>query len=147
MRDERRSSDSTPRRRATDAAVRRRDEDESELAAGAGEGETADGGSSRHASHAIPIRSVAAFPDPCNLRAHPWSLSENRHLTSAAVICQRSATSRRPDSLNNFAQNDELSCCFPQLSAFGTALVITASTLRALRGTIVETTAVGARNT
>jgi hypothetical protein len=38
MRDERRSGDSTPRRRATDPPVRRREEDESELAAGAGEG-------------------------------------------------------------------------------------------------------------
>ncbi len=38
MRDERRNSDSTPRRRATDPPIRRRDEDESELAAGAGEG-------------------------------------------------------------------------------------------------------------
>jgi len=39
MRDERRNSDSTPRRRATDPSVRRRDEDsdESELAAGVGE--------------------------------------------------------------------------------------------------------------
>jgi two-component system response regulator PilR (NtrC family) len=37
MRDERRNSDSTPRRRATDPPVRRRDEDEAELAAGAGE--------------------------------------------------------------------------------------------------------------
>ena len=37
MRDERRSSESTPRRRATDEPVRRRDEDQTELAAGAGE--------------------------------------------------------------------------------------------------------------
>ena len=37
MRDERRSPDSTPRRRATDPEERRRDEDEAEFAAGAGE--------------------------------------------------------------------------------------------------------------
>jgi len=37
MRDERRSGESTPRRRATDPPLRRREDDESELAAGAGE--------------------------------------------------------------------------------------------------------------
>ncbi|MFN2529738.1 MAG: sigma-54-dependent transcriptional regulator [Pyrinomonadaceae bacterium] len=42
MRDERRSPDSTPRRRATDPPVRRRtDDDETEIAAGAGEGSSA----------------------------------------------------------------------------------------------------------
>ena len=37
MRDERRSGESTPRRRSTDPPLRRREDDESELAAGAGE--------------------------------------------------------------------------------------------------------------
>ena len=37
MRDERRSGDSTPRRRATDPPLRRREDDESEFAATAGE--------------------------------------------------------------------------------------------------------------